>query len=104
MTTNTGSKKILLAPAPRKVAEIFSNDDLARLRAIGDLNIYESVPLSDDVFNEVASDVQMILGQMDLPESRLRKAGALKAIFNVEGNFLPNIDYDYCFAHKIRVL
>ena len=96
--------KILLAPAPRKVAEIFTNDDLARLKAIGELTIHESASFSDDLFNEVASDVQMILGQIDLPESRLKKAGALKAIFNVEGNFLPNIDYDYCFAHKIRVL
>jgi phosphoglycerate dehydrogenase-like enzyme len=25
-------------------------------------------------------------------------------VFNVEGNFLPNIDYAYCFRHSIRVL
>jgi phosphoglycerate dehydrogenase-like enzyme len=25
-------------------------------------------------------------------------------VFNVEGNFLPNIDYAYCFRHVIRVL
>ena len=31
-------------------------------------------------------------------------AKRLRAIFNVEGNFLPNIDYDYCFGHGIRVL
>jgi len=104
MSTHIASKKILLAPAPRKVAEIFSNDDLARLKAIGELTIHESAPFPDDRFKEVASDLQMILGQIDLPESRLRRTGALKAIFNVEGNFLPNIDYDYCFAHKIRVL
>jgi phosphoglycerate dehydrogenase-like enzyme len=103
MNTN-GHPKILLAPAPRKVAEIFSDHDLARLKAIGELTIHESAPFPDDLFNEIASDLQMILGQIDLPESRLRKAGSLKAIFNVEGNFLPNIDYDYCFAHKIRVL
>jgi phosphoglycerate dehydrogenase-like enzyme len=28
----------------------------------------------------------------------------LRAIINVEGNFLPNVDYDYCFTHGIRVL
>ena len=28
----------------------------------------------------------------------------MRAIINVEGNFLPNIDYDYCFSHGIRVL
>jgi phosphoglycerate dehydrogenase-like enzyme len=104
MSTHTALKKILLAPAPRKVSEIFSDHDLARLSAIGELTIHESAPLPDDLFNETASNLQTILGQIDLPESRLRKAGALKAIFNVEGNFLPNIDYDYCFAHGIRVL
>jgi len=31
------------------------------------------------------------------------RATALRAIFNVEGNFLPNVDYAYCFAHGIRV-
>jgi phosphoglycerate dehydrogenase-like enzyme len=104
MLTNLGSKKILLAPAPRKVTEIFSDHDLARLKALGELRIHESAPFPDDLFNEIAFDLQMILGQIDLPESRLRRAGSLRAIFNVEGNFLPNIDYDYCFAHKIRVL
>jgi len=104
MSSHTASKTILLAPAPRKVAEIFSDHDLARLRALGELTIYESAPFPGHLFDELSSDLQMIFGQIDLPESRLKKAGALKAIFNVEGNFLPNIDYDYCFAHKIRVL
>jgi len=28
----------------------------------------------------------------------------LKVIFNVEGNFLPNIDYAWCFSHGVRIL
>ena len=38
------------------------------------------------------------------PESRLKRLPQLKAVFNVESNFLPNIDYDYCFRNGIRVL
>lgn len=103
MTANT-AKTILLAPAPRKVAEIFSESDLARLKALGNLNVHDSSPFPDDLFNEIAGDLQIILGQIDLPESRLKKATGLRAIFNVEGNWLPNIAYDYCFKHGIRVL
>ena len=44
------------------------------------------------------------MGQFDLPASRLKRAQSLRAVFNVEGNFLPNIDYAYCFRSGIRVL
>ncbi len=36
--------------------------------------------------------------------SRIEKARQLKAILNVEGNFLPNVDYAACVARGIRVL
>ena len=41
---------------------------------------------------------------MDMPRERLKKAVNLKVIFNVEGNFYQNIDYDYCFQNNIYVL
>jgi phosphoglycerate dehydrogenase-like enzyme len=50
------------------------------------------------------SGAEILIGQSDLPRQRLQQASKLRAIFNVEGNFLPNIDYDYCFSHGIRVL
>ena len=34
----------------------------------------------------------------------MRRAKKLRAIINVETNFIDNIDYDYCFAHGIHVL
>jgi phosphoglycerate dehydrogenase-like enzyme len=39
-----------------------------------------------------------------MPRSRLERAGKLRAIFNVETNFLPNIDYQYCQERGIWVL
>ena len=98
------SKCIFLAPAPRIVSDIFHENDLLRLRAIGDVVIHEDGPVTDAIFEENAAKAEMIIGQIDLPESRLRRATSLRAVFNVEGNFLSNIDYAYCFRNSIRVL
>ena len=96
--------RILLAPEPRAVADIFDSDDLAQLRDLGDLVVHEAAPVTDEHFDAIARDTEVIIGQIDLPESRLNKAPSLRAIFNVEGNFLPNVDYGYCFRHGIRIL
>jgi phosphoglycerate dehydrogenase-like enzyme len=98
------SKRIFLAPAPRGLSDIFDETDLVRLRALGDLVVHEDGPVGDRLFKEKVADSEIIIGQVDLPESRLRQALSLKAVFNVEGNFLPNIDYEYCFRAGIRVL
>lgn len=97
-------KRVFLAPAPRAVYDIFDESDLVRLRAIGDLVVHEDGPVTDQLFEDQAANAEIIIGQIDLPESRLRQAASLKAVFNVEGNFLPNIDYGYCFRAGIRVL
>jgi phosphoglycerate dehydrogenase-like enzyme len=98
------SKCIFLAAAPRIVSDIFDENDLLRLRAIGDVVIHEGGPVTDAVFEDSAAKAEIIIGQIDLPELRLKRATSLRAVFNVEGNFLPNIDYAYCFRHGIRVL
>jgi hypothetical protein len=98
------SKCIFLAPAPRIVSDIFDENDLLRLRAIGDVVIHESGPVTDAIFEENAAQAEIIIGQINLPEARLKRAASLRAVFNVEGNFLPNIDYVYCFRHGVRVL
>ncbi|CAA9335504.1 MAG: D-3-phosphoglycerate dehydrogenase [uncultured Microvirga sp.] len=45
-----------------------------------------------------------VLGQTDLPAERLARAVNLRALINVEGNFLPNVDYQDCFRRGIDVL
>lgn len=104
MAHATRPTHILLAPAPRLVADIFDSAALEGLRGLGELIVIEPGPLTETIFDEYAADTEIIIGQTDLPESRLKKAVRLKAIFNVEGNFLPNIDYGYCFRNGIRVL
>lgn len=66
--------------------------------------IHEGGPVTEEIFGEKAAKAEIIIGQIDLPEPRLKRATSLRAVFNVEGNFLPNIDYAYCFRHGIRVL
>lgn len=104
MPSTSKSKRIFLAPAPRAVSDIFDESDLVRLRAIGDLVVHEDGPVTDQLFDAKAADAEIIIGQFDLSESRLRQATSLRAVFNVEGNFLPNVDYSYCFHAGIRVL
>jgi phosphoglycerate dehydrogenase-like enzyme len=104
MLQRATSGRILLAPAPRAVADIFDSGDLAQLRDVGNLIVHEAGPVTDKQFDSMAGDLEIIIGQIDLPESRLNKARSLRAILNVEGNFLPNVDYEYCFRHGIRVL
>ncbi|MGY0193883.1 hydroxyacid dehydrogenase [Leptothrix sp. BB-4] len=95
---------ILLAPAPRRVADIFTADQLARLRALGDLHVYDDVPPTPAEFDALAPRLLILLGQIDMPEARLLAAPGLRAIVNVESNFLPNIDYACAMARGVRVL
>jgi phosphoglycerate dehydrogenase-like enzyme len=97
-------KHIFLAPAPRTVADILGESDLARLRALGELIIHEDGPVTDALFDSLAADAEIIIGQIDLPKERLDRARNLRAVFNVEGNFLPNIDYAHAFRNGVRVL
>ena len=47
---------IFLAPAPRKVREIFDDGDLARLRRLGRLIVHEDGDVDDAVFAAQAAD------------------------------------------------
>jgi phosphoglycerate dehydrogenase-like enzyme len=49
-------------------------------------------------------DAVAIVGQTDLDAGRLARAPRLRAVVNVEGNFLRNVDYEACFARGIHVL
>ena len=96
-------KKIILDPSPRKKEEIFSNSSLKTLN-----NRYQIIEFegSDrlDFYKRNIYDVNYIIGQPKLEKDLLKKALKLSAIFNVEGNFLQNIDYNFCNKNGIKVL
>lgn len=95
---------ILLAPSPRRVADILDAGDLARLEALGRLVVHEGTVIDEATFDELAPELTMVIGQVDLPAERLERAPRLRAVFNVEGNFLPNIDYERALRGGVRVL
>lgn len=94
---------ILLDPYPRTSEVIFSAQTRERLRGLADIVTRDAGPVDPEIIDACLPRIVAILGQTPMPEARLRRAKALRAIFNVEGNFLPNVDYAFCFRHGIRV-
>jgi phosphoglycerate dehydrogenase-like enzyme len=93
---------IVLDPYPRTLDQIFTPADRARLEALGPVAWHDG-PLRDDIEALLPAAVA-IVGQTALPKERLDLAPNLRAIVNVEGNFLPNIDYGECHRRGIPVL
>jgi phosphoglycerate dehydrogenase-like enzyme len=96
--------KLLIDPQPRTMDLIFDAESQRRLSTIADLTVFDTGPMPVDVLEKALPEAEILIGQTDLPQVRLEQASKLRAIFNVEGNFLPNIDYSYCFSRGIRVL
>ncbi|MFM0738802.1 hydroxyacid dehydrogenase [Paraburkholderia xenovorans] len=96
--------RIFIAPEPRTVADIFSENDMNRLRALGEVIVHEGSPVTDDIFDAHVADADIIVGQFPMPTERLERAKRLRAIVNVEGNFVPNVDYAQAFRQGVRVL
>ncbi|MEP7453887.1 hydroxyacid dehydrogenase [Phyllobacterium sp. SB3] len=96
--------KIFIMPHPRSLNDVFDEQNLQALRELGEVIIHEGPELTEQEFSEVVMDAHVIMGVFDMPAERLARCKNLRAFINSEGNFLPNIDYDYCFRHGIRVL
>jgi len=97
-------KKIILDPYPRKKEEIFSNSSLNILK-----NKYQIIEFGNDgdklnFYNKHICDASYIIGQPKLNIELLKKSIKLKAIFNIEGNFIQNIDYEFCHTKGIKIL
>lgn len=98
----------LLDPDPRSMEIMFRPEAMKELTKLIDLSPgpgeenYQK-PTSEEI-DKILPEAEYVIGQTDLPRKRLEAAPKLRAIFNVESNFLPNIDYEYCFANNIKVL
>ena len=95
---------IVIDPLPRTIEMIFDSETWQRLEAVADPVVFESDPPSEAELDRALASAEILIGQTALSRSQLERAPRLRAIFNVEGNFLPNIDYEYCLARGIRVL
>jgi phosphoglycerate dehydrogenase-like enzyme len=95
---------VLIDPQPRTVDLIFDAEAQRKLSSIADLSVFDAGSMPAEMLEKALPQATILIGQTDLPRERLERASKLRAIFNVEGNFLPNIDYDFCFSRGIRVL
>ena len=100
----TAAPLILLDPYPRAVDLIFSPGTRARLEALGHVVWHDGSPASDDYLERYLPETTVLIGQSALPKERLDRAPKLRAVFNVESNFLPNVDYRECHRRDIAVL
>jgi phosphoglycerate dehydrogenase-like enzyme len=94
---------VISIPEPRSIDLIFTSEDEAKLRR-GYRLVEGTSAGAQELLDAHIADASFIMGQPDLSRDMLGKAKSLKAIFNVETNFMDNMDYDYCFAHGIHVL
>src|SRR5688572_21196220 len=95
---------ILVDPLPRTLDVICEPDVRTRLEALGRLVVSEDRQMPDEMVDRLLPEASILIGQTAMPKERIDRAPKLKAIFNVETNFLPNIDYEYCQARGIHVL
>ncbi len=95
---------ILVDPHPRRCADIFDAATRERLERLGEVIVHDDGPLPAQRVDELLPRTSVLFGQTDLPAERLTRATRLRAVINVETNFLPNIDYEQCFRRGIHVL
>lgn len=95
---------ILFDPLPRQRKLIFSDAQWAELNSLAEVIGSEDGKVPDDVVEHALPRVQVIIGQTAMDRARLERAPHLRAIINVEGNFLQNVDYAACFDLNVQPL
>ena len=96
---------IVIDPQPRGLEEIFEPKVWARLKSLGELAIHDGLGrMPAERFESYLPEMALLIGQSDMPKARLDRAPNLRAIINVETNFLQNVDYETCFERGIHVL
>lgn len=95
--------RVLYDPDPRTTDDIFSDTELAEFRARHQVTEWRGED-RDAFYARHLPQTDILVSQQPMGADRLALAQNLRAIFNVETNFLPNIDYEECFRRGIHVL
>jgi len=96
---------IVIDPQPRSIEETFEPKVWARLKELGELVVHEGPGrMPAERVEAYLPEMALLIGQSDMPKARLDRAPKLRAIINIETNFLQNVDYDVCFERGIHVL
>ena len=94
---------VISDPFPRKLNLIFTKKKLGELKTKYKVLIAPSKN-KKKFYEDNIEKVTFIMGQPDLDRNLLSKAKKLKAIINVESNFMNNVDYSYCDKKGIHVI
>jgi phosphoglycerate dehydrogenase-like enzyme len=95
---------ILLDPHPRRIERIFDEPTKRRLEQLGRVIWHDGTPAPAEHIDRHLPHTIALIGQSPLDKARLDRAPHLRVVFNVESNFLPNIDYAECHRRGIPVL
>ena len=95
--------RILYDPEPRDTGSIFSPEAFATFRAANEVVEWQGEDRADFYARHLPT-TEVLISQQPMEADRLSLAPHLRAIFNVETNFLPNVDYEECFRRGIHVL
>lgn len=95
--------RVLYDPEPRTTDDIFSAEELAAFRSRYQVTEWQGED-RDPFYAKHLPGTEILISQQPMGAERLALAPGLRAIFNVETNFLPNIDYEECFRRGIPVL
>lgn len=95
---------ILLDPFPRRIDRIFDEPTKRRLERLGRVVWHDGSPAAPADIERHLPETIALIGQTALDQARLDRAPRLRAVFNVESNFLPNLDYAECHRRGIPVL
>ena len=95
--------KILYDPDPRTTEDIFSTTDRERFFSENEVAVYDGGD-RESFYAAHLPLAEVLVSQQPMDRALLDSAPHLRAIFNVETNFLPNIDYPVCLSRGIHVL
>ena len=97
--------KIILDPHGRRMANIFTPEDFARLEAVADVIWARDEPMPEDEIEKVRHDITAIITGY-WRHGDVARFPRLAAVLEVSGGFPSpaSLDYAACFARSIRVL
>ena len=98
-------EKVILDPSFRRLANIFTDADLARLHAAADIVWAQDEPMPEAEIDKVRADVVAIITG-SWRQGDVARFPKLRAILEVGGGFPSpqSLDYAACFSRSIRVL
>jgi phosphoglycerate dehydrogenase-like enzyme len=100
----TARPPVIVDPSFRRMDEIFSTDDRARLHRTVDVIWGKDDPMPLELLPEAMGEAVAIVCSSWRYGAVLDEAPHLRAIIDVSGGFPPDLDYEYCYDRRIRVL